>query len=166
MYTREKDVFFLNTLKVSLVPNPQEETDHVMFVSQRHTQGTKELQDCVWDHFSLPVIVTTELTFKQGHVLESQKKMFEKDGQNATKITSALADTNILLFRPVTSSFVEILCVRVSCDHFLTVCHRLFSPSMVTKSSSNSGDFSMKTRWNQQDLKHQRMLVLTQPLRE
>ena len=42
MHTREKDVFFLFTLKVSLAPTPQEGPFHVMFVRKLHTQESKE----------------------------------------------------------------------------------------------------------------------------
>ena len=42
MHTREKDVFFLNTLKVSLAPTPQEGPVHVMFVKKQHIQEPQE----------------------------------------------------------------------------------------------------------------------------
>ena len=42
MHTREKDVFFLNALKVSLASTPQEGPFHVMFVRKLHTQEPKE----------------------------------------------------------------------------------------------------------------------------
>ena len=84
--TKKKDVFFLNTVKVSVAPTQQERPFHVMLVRKQHTQESRNYD------------------------LESEKRTFEKDGQNATKITSALADTNIRFFTPVTSSFVEILC--------------------------------------------------------
>ena len=51
MRTNEKEVSFLNTLKVSLVPRPQEESFHVMCVRKQHAQEPKEPRDCDWDHF-------------------------------------------------------------------------------------------------------------------
>ena len=102
MHTRENDVFFLNTLKVSLAPTPQEGPFHVMFVRKQHTQEPKE---------------------SNNYDLESEKKTFEKDGQNATKITSARADTSIRFFRPMISSFVEISCAYW---FLLTIFHLMF----------------------------------------
>ena len=78
--TRVQDVFFLSTVKVCVAPTQQEGPFHVMLVRKQHTQESRNYD------------------------LESEKKTFEKDGQNATKITSALADTNIRFFRPMTSS--------------------------------------------------------------
>ena len=49
MHTTEKDVFFLNTLKVSLAPTPQEGPFHVMFVRKQHTQEPKEPRDYDWN---------------------------------------------------------------------------------------------------------------------
>ena len=57
MHTREKDVFFLNTLKVCLAPTPQEGPFDVMFVKKQHTQEPQE---------------------SKNYVLESEKKTFEK----------------------------------------------------------------------------------------
>ena len=61
MHTTEKDVFFLNALKFSLAPTPQEKPFHVMLVRKQHTQESKNYD------------------------LESKKKTFQKDGLNATK---------------------------------------------------------------------------------
>ena len=36
MHTSEKDVFFLNALKISLAPTPREGPHHVMFVRNSH----------------------------------------------------------------------------------------------------------------------------------
>ena len=36
MHTSEKDVFFLNALKISLAPTPREGPSHVMFVRNSH----------------------------------------------------------------------------------------------------------------------------------
>ena len=92
MHTKEKDVLFLNTLEVSLVPNPQEGPFHVMCVRKQHTQEPKQPKVCDWNHLSLRVTVPAKPTSKRGHGLEliqtnfaSQKKTFEFEGQNATK---------------------------------------------------------------------------------
>ena len=84
-------------------------------------------------------------TLKRCHGLESQKKTFGYDGENATKIKSALADTSIQFSRPVTSTLVKTLCVYlILVTSSLTVCHRLFSPSVVYMSSS-MGTWRMNT---------------------
>ena len=46
MHTNDKNVFFLNALKITLVPNPQEETFHVMFVRK----SRKELNVCEFEN--------------------------------------------------------------------------------------------------------------------
>ena len=43
LHTREKEVFFLNTLKISLAPTHQERTSQVMFVGTWQTKEQKEL---------------------------------------------------------------------------------------------------------------------------
>ena len=43
MYTRDKEVFFLNTLKISLAPTHQEGPFQVMFVETQHNREQKEL---------------------------------------------------------------------------------------------------------------------------
>ena len=63
MHTREKEVFFLNTLKISLAPTPQEGPFQVMFVGSQQQKEQKELNTS------------------------------ERKGQDATKTTSALADS-------------------------------------------------------------------------
>ena len=100
VHTKEKDIFFLNALKVSLAPTPQEEPFHVMFVRNQRTQEPKEPKVCDWNHLSLSVAVPAKPTSRHVRGLEStqphfaaQTKTFEHEGQNATKITSALADT-------------------------------------------------------------------------
>ena len=65
MHIREKEVFFLNTLKISLAPTPPEGPFQVMFVETQQTKEQKELNTR------------------------------ERKGQDATKITSALADSFI-----------------------------------------------------------------------
>ena len=97
---QEKDVLFLNTLEVSLVPNPQEGPFHVMCVRKQHTQEPKQPNVCDWNQLSSRVTVPAKPTSKRGHGLEliqtnfaSQKKMCEYDGQNATKKKSLLSQT-------------------------------------------------------------------------
>ena len=46
MFTREKEVFFLNTLKSSLAPPTQEGSFEVMFVATHHTQEQQDLKTC------------------------------------------------------------------------------------------------------------------------
>ena len=41
LHTKEKDVLFLNTLEVPLVPKPQEGPFHVMFVRKQQYSRTK-----------------------------------------------------------------------------------------------------------------------------
>ena len=65
MHTREKEVFFLNTLKISLAPTPQEGPFQVMFAGTQHTKEQKELNTR------------------------------ERKGQDAAKVTSASADWRI-----------------------------------------------------------------------
>ena len=43
MHTREKEVFFVNALKISLAQTPQEGPFQVMFVGTQHTKEQKEL---------------------------------------------------------------------------------------------------------------------------
>ena len=51
--------------------------------------------------------------------LRIRKENVWKNGQNATKLTSTLADTSIRFFKPVTTIFVEILCAFLFfCGHF------------------------------------------------
>ena len=68
MHRREKEVCFLNTLKIFLAPPPQEGQFQVMFAGTKHTKEQKELN-------------TREL-----------------QGQDATQITSAFADSRSNLF--------------------------------------------------------------------
>ena len=65
LFTREKKVFFLNTLKSALAPTPQEGSFRVMFVGTQHTQEQKKPKTC------------------------------EREGQNATKLTPALAEISL-----------------------------------------------------------------------
>ena len=47
MHTREKEVFFLNALQVSLAPTPREGPFQVMFVVNSADQGAKGI-DYAW----------------------------------------------------------------------------------------------------------------------
>ena len=95
MFTRENKVFFLKTLKIPLAPTSQQGSFQVMFVGTHHIQEQKE------------------------------SKTFERKGQNATKITSALADSCIQSPWPVMSILMRILCLCLAhcaslfqlCDH-------------------------------------------------
>ena len=78
--TREKDVFFLNALRFPLTPTQREGPFHVMFVRNQHTDEQQELNMC------------------------------EFESQDATKITSASADSRINFSRTMRS-----LLVRTSC---------------------------------------------------
>ena len=96
-----------------------------MSVRKEHTQESEQTMKCDQNHLSLCVAVTTEPPLKCGHGLEliqsqveSQKKTFEYDDQNVTKITSPLADTCIQFYRPVTPTLEKTLCKLNSCDHF------------------------------------------------
>ena len=62
MHKKEKDVFFLNALRISLAPTPRKEPFHVMFVRNQHTQHPKEPKVCDWNHLSLSVIVPAKPT--------------------------------------------------------------------------------------------------------
>ena len=88
MFMREK-VSFLNTLKISLAPPPQEGSFQVIFVGTRHTQEQKELKTC------------------------------EREGHNATKITSAFADSCIQSPWSMMSIFMRILCLCLALMNFL-----------------------------------------------
>ena len=46
MHTREKDIFFLNALKLSLALVTQEGPFHVMFVGTEHIDEKKKLNTC------------------------------------------------------------------------------------------------------------------------
>ena len=92
MHTREKDVFFLNALKISLAPNPQERRFQVMFAGTQHTEEQKELNTC------------------------------ELKSQDATKITSALADSRIQVYWSVKTTLARLLCLCLALVTFL-LCH-------------------------------------------
>ena len=99
MYTREKNVLFLNALKVSLVSTPQEGPFHVMFVRKQTAHSS------------------TKRT--KGLCLESEQKTFEKKESECYEKNvcsprhkhSVLQTSNINFCR-------DPVCVLVSCDHF------------------------------------------------
>ena len=75
MHAKEKDVFFLNALKVSLAPTLQEGPFHVMFVRNQHTQEPKP-KVCDWNHLSLSVTVPAKPTSRHGRGLELTQPHF------------------------------------------------------------------------------------------
>ena len=83
MHTNEKEVFFLNTLKISLAQTPQEGPYQVMFVDTQQTREQKELN------------------------------ARKRKGQDATKITSAPADSCIQFLWSVMSILMTTLTWRV-----------------------------------------------------
>ena len=89
MFTREKEVFFLSTRKISLAPPSQEGSFQVMFVGTHNTQEQIELKTC------------------------------EREGQNATEVTSTLADSCIQSPWPVMSILMRILCLCLALMNFL-----------------------------------------------
>ena len=136
MHAKEKDVFFLNALNVSLAPTPQEGVLHVMFVRNQHTQEPKP-KVCDWNHLSLSVTVPAKPTSRHGRGLEltqphsaTQTKTFEHEGQNATKITSALADTCIQFPWLVMSTLVKTLCLSLV---LMTIFHSVFHTQSETE---------------------------------
>ena len=94
MHTREKDVFFLNTLNVSLAHRAL----HVTLVRNQHIDELNELNTC------------------------------ELESQDATKITSASADTHINLLDDDVTVGENIVFVLGSFDNF-SVFH-LFLPAL------------------------------------
>ena len=82
-----------------------------------HTQEPKEPKVCDWNHLSLSVTVPAEIALRRDRGLEStqphfaaQTKTVKHEGQNATKITSALADSCIQFLWPGMSILVKTLC--------------------------------------------------------
>ena len=70
-----EDAFFLNALKASLAPTPQEGTFHVMFVWKQHTQEPKP-KVCDWNHLSLSVTVRAKPSSMHGRGLELTQPHF------------------------------------------------------------------------------------------
>ena len=155
MHTTEKDVLFQNALMISLAPTPRKEAFHVMFVETNHTQEQKKQKVCDWNHLSLSVIVPAGPVSRHGRDSEltqphfsTQTKTFEHEGQNATKITSALTDSCIQFPWPVMSMLVKTLCLSlVRMTIFLSVFHLPSSPSFVTMSSPKPIGVRRVNRW-------------------
>ena len=131
MHAREKDVLFQNALRISLAPTPRKEPFHVMFVQTYHTQEEKKQKVCDWIHLSLSVAVPARPALKRDRDLElsqphfsTQTKTFEHEGQNATKITSALVHSISLACDVDVGE--KIVSVLGSYDIFLSVFHFFF----------------------------------------
>ena len=115
-----------------------------MFVETNHTQEQKKQKVCDWNHLLLSVTVPAKPTSRRDRDLEltgpyfaAQTKTFEHEDQNATKITSAFADSCIQSPWPVMSILVRTLCLCLDLmTIFLSVFHFSFSPSCATMSSS------------------------------
>ena len=88
MHTREKDILFLNALKISLAATPQEGPCHVMFVGILHTEDHKELNTC------------------------------EFKSQDTTKLTCAIADSRTQFSWSVMTSFVRMWCLCLASQWF------------------------------------------------
>ena len=134
MHTNEKDVFFSKASEASPAPTPQEGQFHVMFVRNNNTHDTKEPQVCDWNHLWLSAKPTSKrdrgLELTQPH-FAAQKKTFEHNGQNATKITSALTDTCIQFPGPVKSTLVKTLCLSLVLMTIVSQCVTfLFLPAL------------------------------------
>ena len=74
----------------------------MMIVRKQHTQEPKEPKVCDWNHLSLGVAVPVRPASKRdldSELIQSHfaalTKTFEYESQNATKITSAFADSCI-----------------------------------------------------------------------
>ena len=110
LHTREKEVFFLNTLKISLTQNPQEGPFQVMFVAQ-HTKEQKKqkklntrerkgqdttkrtfapAESCIHFHWSVMPISMTPLTWMvETYLTEppsriSQRRSMKQDLSDST----------------------------------------------------------------------------------
>ena len=93
VFTRENKVFLLNTLKIHLAPTSQEGSFQVMFVGTQHTQEQKEPKTC------------------------------EREGQNATKLTPALAEISLASNVDLDENIVS---VSGSHEPFVQYCASLF----------------------------------------
>ena len=97
MHTREKNVLFLNALKVSLVSTPQEGPFHVMCVRKEHTQVPKEPKDYDWN--------------QKRKRLKKKSECYENNVSSRRHKHSVLQTSNITFCG-------DPVCVLVSCDHF------------------------------------------------
>ena len=144
VHTREKDVLFQNAVRTSLASTPRKEPFHVMLVETNHTQEQKKRKVWDWNHLSLSVTMpakpTSSVSKSEAESTPDRdhaSRTFEHEDQNATKITSTLADSCIQSPWPVMSISVRTLCL---CLVLMTIClsmiHFSFSPSFATMSSS------------------------------
>ena len=115
-----------------------------MFVRKQHAQEPKQPMVCDWNHLQLSVILTAEPTLEPGHDLESQKKTFEYDVQNATKITSALEDKHSVLQTSDIKFCRDFVCVLVSCDHFS---HNVLLPFLFQRCNFVVVQFGWFLKW-------------------
>ena len=144
-------VFFLNALKVSLAPTPQEGSFHVIFVRIQRSQEPEEPKVCHWNHLSLSVTVPAKLTSRHGRGLEltqphfaAQTKTFEHERQNATKSNRLLSQTciqTISILAKTLCLFLVLMTISPSVFPFL------FSPSCVAMPSSKPIDVGRVNRW-------------------
>ena len=131
--------------------------NHSMWCLWRLTilKNQKKQKVCDWKHLSLSVAVPAKPTSRRDRDSElpqphssTQTKTFEHEDQNATKITSALADSCIQSPWPVMSILVKTLCLSlVLMTIFLSVFHLPSSPSFVTMSSSKPIGVRRVNRW-------------------
>ena len=111
-----------------------EEAIHVMFVRKNMPKNHRNQRLCDWNHLSLIVIVPAKPNSRRDRALEltqlhfaAQTKTFEHEGQNASKIESALTDTCIRSSWAVMSILMKTLCLfLVLLTIFLSVFHLLF----------------------------------------
>ena len=50
MHTSENDIFFLNALRISLAPTPQEGPVHLIFLRNQHIDEQNELNMCEFEN--------------------------------------------------------------------------------------------------------------------
>ena len=155
MHTRETYVLFLSALRISLAPTPRTEPFHVKFVETNHTQEQKKQKVWDWNHLSLSVTVPAKPSSRRDRDLEltqplfsTQTKTFEHEDQNATEITSALADSCIQSPWPLMSILVKTLCLSlVLMTIFLSVFHFPFLPALRLCHHQNRCGVGRVNRW-------------------
>ena len=105
---------FLNTLKIPLAPTPQEGSFRVMFVGTRHIPEQREPKTC------------------------------EREYQNATKITSARADSGTQFSLPVMSMLMRVLCLCLGLMNLLfnfATFFQLFADGSIEITACRNGRF-------------------------
>ena len=118
MHTREKEIFFLNALKISLAPTLQEGPFQVMFVRNQHVDAQKELHTC------------------------------ELESQDAARITSALADSRIQFSWSVMSTLVRTLCLCLALMTLFAWCRVSFFKLFVTVAVLRPHCVEKSDRWS------------------